>query len=212
VAFAAVRAQSAGALGGRLPLEPGSWWVLATSAGERLELRASEGSARSGDERVVRVDASNGDYRLLALASDGSLRLLEQQRFGRAPTSFDPALVVLPPGGAAEGRHEHETTLRSFDPSGDSEPQPGRARIRVTAGRPEAVRTPAGQFTDCLPVEVVLALDWQDGSASEHPLRVWLAPGVGPVRVVVAGSDARRAADLRLLEASVGDRRWPADR
>ena len=205
------RTAASGPLDGRWPLAAGNWWVLGSPSGERLELRASEERTSREGDRVVRVDDSNGDYRLLSLARDGSVELFELHRFGHAPMTFDPPLSLLPADARPGASHGHETALRSFDPSGDSEPQPGKARVRIEIGRPEAVRTPAGPFADCLVVETSLSLAWQDGTAHEETWRVWLAPRVGPVRWI-AGAGSRGAPDLRLLEASVGDKPIPAER
>ena len=210
---AVLRAQTVanGPLEGRWPLAAGNWWVLGSPSGERLELRASEERTSREGARVVRVDDSNGDYRLLSLGRDGSVELFELHRLGHAPMTFEPPLSLLPADARPGASHGHETALRSFDPSGDSEPQPGKARVRIEIGRPEVLRTPAGQFASCLAVETSLSLAWSDGTAHEETWRVWLAPGVGPVRWI-AGAGSRGAPDLRLLEASVGDKPIPAER
>jgi hypothetical protein len=198
-----------------VPLAAGNWWVLGATSGERLELRATdERSSREGDRvvrRVVRVDDSNGDWRLVALAADGSVLLVELHLLGQAPATFEPPLAILPAGIRAGERHEQESALRAFDPSGDIEPQEGSARVQAAVGRPESVRTPAGAFTDCLPVEGQLELSWRDGTESQQTFRLWLAPGVGPVRLLL-GPAGSRAPDLLLLEARVGERVFPAER
>lgn len=199
------------AAGDRLPLASGSWWVFGGPGGERLEIRLTEESATAaGKSRVLRLDDSNGDYRLLAVAADDSITLLQLHRLGHAPARFDPPLVLAPARLAAGSRHEHRTELRTFDPSGQAEAQPGTAATQLEAGRLETVRTPAGTFADCLPVDGKLELVWGDGERQIEAFRVWLAPGVGPVRLHPAAA-SQPAADLRLLEARVGERSVPEE-
>ena len=193
-----------------MPLASGNWWVLGASAGERFEIRVTEMRSERDGTRLVRVDDSNGDYRLLSIAADRSISLLELHRLGQAPLGLDPPLVMLPGNVAAGARHEHQTMARAFDPSGDSEPQQGSARAELAAARIEAVRTPAGRFEDCLALEGQVELAWSGGESQVEKFLVWLAPGVGPVRLQL-GPDPRRATDLRLLEARVGDRSVPAE-
>jgi hypothetical protein len=194
----------------RLPLSAGNWWVFGAASGERFEIRATEERASRDGSRLVRLDDSNGDYRVLTVGPDVGVSLVELHRLGQAPVTFEPPLVLLPAGARAGSSHQHESALRAFDPSGDSEPQEGSARARVSFGRIEAVRSPAGQFADCLPVDAEIELSWREGAPGADTLRMWLAPGVGPVRVITGG-DARPELDLRLLEARVGERSWPAE-
>jgi hypothetical protein len=193
-----------------LPMAAGNRWVFGTSAGDRFEIRVTEERTERDGSRVVRVDDSGGDYRIVLIAPDQAASLLELHRLGHAPATFDPPLMPLPSGAAPGTRHQHEAALRAFDPSGDSEPQEGTARTELSIGRPEAVRAPAGQFSASLPLEGVIELTWGDGSKHAETFRVWVAPGVGPVRLLV-GATPRGASDLRLLEAKVGNLVLPAE-
>ncbi|HUP23739.1 MAG TPA: hypothetical protein VNB06_12460, partial [Thermoanaerobaculia bacterium] len=154
----------------------GNRWVFGTTAGDRFEIRVTEERAERDGSRVVRVDDSGGDYRLVRIAPDQATSLLELHRFGHAPATFDPPLVLVPAGAAPGTRHQHEAALRAFDPGGDSEPQQGTARTELSIGRPETVRAPAGQFPASLPLDGVIELSWGDGSRHAETFRVWIAP------------------------------------
>jgi leucyl/phenylalanyl-tRNA--protein transferase len=62
----------------------GNRWVFGTSAGDRFEIRVTEERTERDGSRVVRVDDSGGDYRIVVIAPDQAASLLELHRLGHA--------------------------------------------------------------------------------------------------------------------------------
>jgi hypothetical protein len=178
-----------------MPLTPGSVWQYGVSHTEGrttttwTRRERVDGTTRVGREEVTVVEVTSvppGDeMKLLATSTDkGYARYGEEQ--ATDTLMFDPALRIgdLCPVG-------HEWTMESTVSHTDGTPDV-RLTLRCKIAGFDRVTVPAGTFADCARLECFF-----DFGGRTDKQTMWLAVGVGEVRVVE--KDAERRCE-RVLE------------
>ncbi len=157
-------------------------------------------------KEAVRRDQSNGDYRLQHVDDQG-LWLHSVHFPGDRAVVYEYALLLIPATLAVGATHETEVDYRSTELGRSS--GGGTQSFEVHRLPDESMTTPLGRFDRCLVLRIRGRRVAAEGDSSSYELTVWLAPGVGEVRLsgqTEAATGAERTVDVVLGGALIDGR------
>ena len=191
------------------PVNVGNTWVLRSTDGAEQFTYTLQGPENVGGKELILLniksetlgtDTTSTDKYYITVEADGGLMLhesaVDQGTFGVAEATFDPPVPFFPADLPLEYSWEivTETELNLVGAT--------TATSTLTIVAIEDVETPAGTFKDCVKVEVsrrsVTAL-----AVLRETFYQWLAPDVGPVKLVDSQDIAYELQSYSLVEPTV---------
>ena len=164
-----------------LPVTVGSWWKYVDSEYPEYakEMIVITGTKRLENGKIVMVAETSEDQGYLSQVSNDMILFHEKLDDLKGELVYNPPLKV----GATW--------------------QSNNVSAKVVAK--EVINTPAGLFEDCYRVDVnVPHADYYDyyyDEYSDNKYAVWLAQGVGPVKIAEIGSDSQTIRNVVVLDA-----------